>query len=78
MATTAAPWTKKLPEQIAAFRDQVTTTQDKWTVERVASAFNGAKRGDVEDVLDSLAALGILAGYESNGARCWKSTRAAA
>jgi hypothetical protein len=29
-------------------------------------------------VLDSLAALGILAAYEAQGTRRWKSTRAAA
>jgi hypothetical protein len=78
LATTTALWPKKLPEQIAAIRDIVTKTQTEWTIEQVASAFKGAKRADVEDVLDSLAALGILAGYESNGARRWKSTRAAA
>jgi hypothetical protein len=36
-------------------------------VELVAGAFKGANKGDVEEVLDSLAALGILAGYESRG-----------
>jgi hypothetical protein len=29
-------------------------------VEQVAGAFKGANKGDVEEVLDSLAALGIL------------------
>jgi len=31
---------------------------------------------DIEKVLDSLAALGILAGYEAGGARRWRLTRA--
>jgi hypothetical protein len=44
----------------------------------VAGAFKGANKGDVEEVLDSLAALGILAGYEAGGARRWKLTRATA
>ena len=78
LAATAAPWPKKLPEQIAAIRDIVTKTQTEWMVEQVASAFKGAKRADVEDVLDSLAALGILAGYEATRARRWKLTRTAA
>ena len=47
-------------------------------MELVAGAFKGANKGDVEEVLDSLAALGILAGYESGGARRWKLTRATA
>jgi hypothetical protein len=78
LAATTAPWPKKLPEQIAAIRDIVTKAQTEWTVEQVASVFKGAKRADVEDVLDSLAALGILAAYDSNGARRWKLTRTAA
>ena len=39
---------------------------------QVAGAFRGASRADVEEVLDSLAALGILAGYEAGGGRRWK------
>jgi predicted component of type VI protein secretion system len=44
----------------------------------VAGVFKGANKADVEEVLDSLAALGILAGYKSQGARRWKLTRATA
>jgi hypothetical protein len=36
-----------------------------WSVEMVDGAFEGANKGDGEEVLDSLAALGILAGYEA-------------
>jgi hypothetical protein len=75
--TAATPWPKKLPEQIAAIRDIVTKAATEWSVEQVASAFKGANKADVEEVLDSLAALGILAGYKSKGARRWKLTRAA-
>jgi hypothetical protein len=73
--TAATPWPKKLPEQIAAIRDIVTKAATEWSVEQVASAFKGANKADVEEVLDSLAALGILAGYKSKGARLWKLTR---
>jgi hypothetical protein len=76
--TAATPWPKKLPEQIAAIRDIVTKAATEWSVEQVASAFKGANKADVEEVLDSLAALGILAGYNSKGARRWKLTRATA
>jgi hypothetical protein len=41
----------------------------------VAGAFKGANKGDGEEVLDSLAALGILADYEAKGARRWKIIR---
>jgi predicted component of type VI protein secretion system len=47
-------------------------------VAEVAAAFKGGKIADVEEVLDSLAALGILAAYEAAGTRRWKSTRTAA
>jgi hypothetical protein len=50
----------------------------EWTKAEVAAAFKGANKADVEEVLDSLAALGILAAYEARGTRRWKSTRAAA
>jgi hypothetical protein len=44
----------------------------------VVAAFKGAKKADVEDVLDSLAALGLLAAFETRKTRRWKSTRAGA
>jgi hypothetical protein len=67
-----------LADQIGAIRDLVTKAPSAWSVEQVAGAFKGASRADVEEVLDSLAALGILAGYEAEGARRWKLTRATA
>lgn len=45
---------------------------------QVVGAFKGATQADVAEILDSLAALGILAGYEAEGARRWKFTRATA
>ena len=47
----------------------------------ITLAPTGAKKADVEEVLDSLAALGIichLAAYDARGTRRWKSTRSAA
>jgi hypothetical protein len=45
---------------------------------RACAAFKGAKKSDVEEVLESLEALGMLTGYQARGARRWKSTRSAA
>ena len=77
-AATATAWPKKLAEQIAAVRDLLTKGAAEWTVAEVAAAFKGAKKADIEEVLDSLAALGILATYDTRGTRRWKSTRPAA
>jgi hypothetical protein len=74
----AVPWPKKLADQITAIRDLVTKAPAAWSVEMVAGAFNGANKADIEEVLDSLAALGILAGYEAGNGRRWKLTRATA
>ena len=74
----ATAWPKKLAEQIAAVRDLLTKGAAEWTKAEGAAAFKGANKADVEEVLDSLAALGILAAYDSRGTRRWKSTRAAA
>ena len=71
----AATWPKKLPEQIAAVRDLVGKGATEWTVADVAAAFKGARKVDVEEVLDSLAALGILAAFETRRTRRWKATR---
>ena len=78
VAATAAAWPKKLAEQIAAVRDLVTKGAAEWSKAEVAAAFKGANKADVEEVLDSLAALGILAAYDARGTRRWKSTRSAA
>jgi hypothetical protein len=58
-----------------AVGDLVAKGAAEWTVADVAAAFKGAKKADVEDVLDSLAALGILAAFETRKTRRWKPTR---
>ena len=78
VTATATAWPRKLAEQIAAVRDLVTKGAAEWSKAEVAAAFKGANRADVEEVLDSLAALGILAAYDARGERRWKSTRTAA
>jgi hypothetical protein len=75
----AIKWPAKLPAQIALVRNLVTQGDASWSIEEVASQFKGARRDTVESVLDSLAALGLLVAYGTNGTRRWKvPARAAA
>lgn len=69
------PWPKKLPEQVAAVRDRVLKASTAWDLEQVASAFKGARRKEVADVLDSMATLGMLVRYEIEGKSRWKAAR---
>jgi hypothetical protein len=78
LAAVRQPRPRKLADWIGAIRDLAAKAPAAWSVEMVAGAFRGASRADVEEVLDSLAALGILAGYEAGGGRRWKLTRAMA
>ena len=57
----------------SAIRDLVARTREAWTIESVCAAFKGAKKTDVEDVLESLEALGLLTGYTHHSTRRWKS-----
>ena len=75
-AVAAAPaglaWPKKLPDQIAAVRDLVARGGGAWTARHAASAFKGAKLKEVEAVLDSLAALGLVTAWEGAAGRVWR------
>jgi hypothetical protein len=75
-APAATAWPKKLPEQIAAIRDLVARTREAWTIDKVCAAFKGAKKTDVEEVLESLEALGLLTGYSHKSTRRWKAATA--
>jgi hypothetical protein len=69
-------WPKELPNQIAAVRDLVTTDgriHEGWSVDRVARAFKGARKKEVESVLDSLAALGILISFGTAEGKRWRA-----
>ena len=72
---TAAPWPKKLPEQIAAVRDFVLHTSAEHSADDVARAFKGAKAETVADLLESLVALGVAVTYDVGGERRWRSAR---
>ncbi len=72
---TAATWPKKLPEQIAAVRELVTRTPDEWSAAQVAASFKGSKAKDIEELLDTLSALGLLVSYELVEGRRWRSAK---
>jgi hypothetical protein len=68
------PWPKELPAQIAAVREVVTTgAAESWSAERTSRAFKGAKRAQVEAVLESLSALGLLIAFGEGDQREWKT-----
>jgi hypothetical protein len=66
------PWPKKMAEQITTVRELMRRSGSAWTVEQVAAGYKGARRDDVEDVLNSLAALGLLVAYETADGRRWR------
>ncbi|MEA2604429.1 MAG: hypothetical protein QOF89_5421 [Acidobacteriota bacterium] len=67
----ATPWPKKLPEQVAAVRGLLLVGR-AWGVEQVAKVFKGARRREVEGVLESLAALGLAVTYDTPQGRRWR------
>jgi cell wall-associated NlpC family hydrolase len=67
------PWPKKIPDQIAAVRDRITPLTGFFTVEEIAKAWKGAKKKDVADLLDSLAALGIVIAAEDQDGKRWRT-----
>lgn len=70
------PWPKALPAQIASVREVVfRNASESWTAERAARAFKGAKRTQVEIVLESLSALGLLVTIGDTTVRQWTATR---
>jgi hypothetical protein len=70
----ARPWPKDLPSQIAAVREiAFAGTNDSWSTDRMLRAFEGAKRRQVETVLESLSALGLLVAIGDRGERYWKA-----
>ncbi len=69
----AVAWPKKVAEQVAVVRDVVVKSAGEWTAVQAANAFKGAKAKDVEDVMDALAAVGVLAGYGEGRGRRWRA-----
>jgi hypothetical protein len=78
VAPPAAParraWPKPLPERIAAVRDLLAASGQPWDLPTVTAAFTGARRKDVEAVLDSLASIGLILAYDSDSGRRWRAS----
>ncbi len=71
VAAKPVPWPKSLPDRIALVRDWSLRLRAPVTSTEAAGSFSGARSGDVEPVLDSLAALGILRSFEGQAGRLW-------
>lgn len=71
-----ATWPRELPKQIAALRDLVATNggaQKVWSVEEAAAELKGSRKKEVESILDSLAALGLLIAFETSEGKRWRA-----
>ncbi|MCG3195523.1 MAG: hypothetical protein DIJKHBIC_04806 [Thermoanaerobaculia bacterium] len=65
-----AEWPKRLPDRITAVRNLVFDGRT-WALDQVAASFTDAKASEVETVLESLVALGLLAEVHGEGGRGW-------
>lgn len=54
------PWPVTPNEQIVRVRDLVATSSHAWSTAEIASVFKGAKKRAVAEILDALAATGVL------------------
>jgi hypothetical protein len=64
-------------DRYAAIRNLIATSggaQQRWTIGRAAAAFKGSRKKEVESVLDSLAALGLLISFDTGEGKCWRAT----
>lgn len=67
------PWSKILPERIAAVRDLLQGSGNHWIADAVARSFERARTAPVEPVFDRLAAVGFLVRSEKNSEGMWKA-----
>lgn len=70
-------WPKDLPSRIAAVRAAIETRRTGLTLDDVASAFKGARRTDVESILESLSRLGLARWYREGNLTLWSAVRIA-
>ncbi len=73
-----AKWPATLSDRITAVREALGGTDEAVGVEQVARRFKGARRADVEAILESLSALGIAVSLDAGKGRRWLRMRAAA
>jgi hypothetical protein len=72
-----AAWPKDLPSRIGAVRAVIDARRGALTVDDVASAFKGARRADVESILESLSRLGLAHSYRDGNSTMWSAVRIA-
>ena len=70
------PWPKKFKEQLAAIRDLLRTSNSEWTLQQIIAQFKGATRNKkaIEECLESLEELGIVASHTEEQVTRWYST----
>lgn len=73
-----AKWPATLSDRITAVREALSRSDDAMGVEQVARRFKGARRADVQTILESLSALGIAVSLDAGKGRRWMRARAAA
>jgi hypothetical protein len=74
---TIKAWPAKLPDQVAAVRDRLQGT-DSFGLTELAKTFKGVRESELEAVLETLEALGlVVAAGEGAGCR-WRRTKTAA
>lgn len=74
------PWPASLPERVSAVRALVSRSARPWSIDDVVAAFGKPERKtskavvlqQIEEVLDSLAALGLLVAYITPSGRRWQ------
>jgi hypothetical protein len=65
-------WPSRLPDRITAVRDAFFLSSTTFDTETVARRFRRARRTDVEEVLESLEALGLVVSHGRGAAKQWK------
>ena len=73
-----AKWPATLADRITAIREALGRSDEAIGVEQVSRRFKGARRSDVEAILESLSALGIALALDAGKGRRWMRARAAA
>lgn len=73
-----AKWPATLSDRITAVREALGRADEALGVEQVSRRFKGARRSDVEAILESLSALGIAVSLDAGKGRRWTRARAAA
>jgi hypothetical protein len=72
-----AVWPKYLPARIGAVRATIESRRGGLSVDDVASTFKGARRTDVESILESLFRLGLARSYREGNSTLWSAVQIA-